>query len=60
MNWKNCGSKWSWPILRHCHDRFLEGRRETTITTKASVQIVIIPESNIQVRLESNSSVQHV
>jgi hypothetical protein len=60
MNWKSCGSKWSWPNLRHCPDKFLEGRRETTITTKASVQIIIVPDSNIHIRLEPTSSVQHV
>jgi hypothetical protein len=53
-----CGSKWSWPILRHCPDRFPEGRRETTITTKASLQLVVVPNSNIQIRLEPTSSVQ--
>jgi hypothetical protein len=24
MNWKGCGRKWSWPILRHCLSICLE------------------------------------
>lgn len=60
MNWQNCGSKWSWPILRHCPGIFLEGRREATIRTKASAQIFIVPDSNIQIRLEPTSLTQHV
>lgn len=51
MNWKLCGGKWSWPILKYYPSICVEGERKTTKTPVTTAGLWI----EIQTRVPLNT-----